>query len=123
MKNIATIAIVLLASYIPARAQSYDTVTGPNGRLPGYHYTEWYDTCDAYFDTSHSPYSYPTHPWHGRIYEIFTVPLRVNGNYDPNTLTTPLPLPASEFGKPTHGLARPLILLGPISTILAYPNM
>lgn len=74
MKNIATIAIVLLASYIPARAQSYDTVTGPNGRLPGYHYTEWYDTCDAYFDTSHSPYSYPTHPWHGRIYEIFYCP-------------------------------------------------
>ena len=51
MKNIATFAIVLLAMFIHARAQSYDTVTGPNGRLPGYHYTEWFDTCDVYFDT------------------------------------------------------------------------
>ena len=68
MKNIATFAIVLLAMFIHARAQSYDTVTGPNGRLPGYHYTEWFDTCDVYFDTNYSPSHYPAWDEHGALF-------------------------------------------------------
>ena len=68
MKNIATFSIVLLAMFIHARAQSYDTVTGPNGRLPGYHYTEWFDTCDVYFDTNYSPSHYPAWDEHGALF-------------------------------------------------------
>ena len=64
MKNISIFAIVLLALFAPAKAQTPDTVTGPNGRLPGYHYTWWYDTCWAFFDT--------TYPTHEGAFDLFT---------------------------------------------------
>ena len=60
MKKTILLSIALLAQLATAKAQTFDTVTGPNGRLPGYHYTEWFATCDAYFDTNHPPSHYPS---------------------------------------------------------------
>lgn len=50
--------IVLLALVCrQSVAQTYDTLTPRDGRLPGYHYTTWYDTCRWYCE----PFSYRDH--------------------------------------------------------------
>ena len=51
MKKSFPFALFVLVLGLCANAQTYDTVTGPGGRLPGYHYSYWYDTCWHYFDT------------------------------------------------------------------------
>lgn len=51
VKALLSAAAMLL--FLPGAAgQTYDTVTGPNGRLPGYYYSYWYDECPTYTDTS-----------------------------------------------------------------------
>lgn len=67
MKKIILLSIALLAQLATAKAQTFDTVTGPNGRLPGYHYTEWFDTCNAYFDTNYPPSHFPSYEQSGAI--------------------------------------------------------
>ena len=64
MKNIVSMILGLLVTGVSlnVNAQTLDTVTGPGGRLPGYHYSYWYDTCNAFFDTSRSPSLFPTWP-------------------------------------------------------------
>ena len=47
----------MLAMLPAMRAQSYDTVSGPDGKLPGYHYSWWYDTTFCYLDLT-NPYNY-----------------------------------------------------------------
>ncbi len=51
MKNIVSIILGLWVTGVSlnVEAQTLDTVTGPGGRLPGYHYSYWYDTCNAFF--------------------------------------------------------------------------
>lgn len=62
MKNIVSIILGLVVTGVSlnVNAQTLDTVTGPGGCLPGYHYSYWYDTCNAFFDTSRSP-AFSTH--------------------------------------------------------------
>lgn len=50
LKKIFLIAGCLLALSVSASAQRYDTIS-PGSRMPGYHYSWWYDTLPAYFDT------------------------------------------------------------------------
>ncbi len=38
-------------------SQTYDTVSGPDGKLPGYYYSWWYDTTFCYLDLT-NPYNY-----------------------------------------------------------------
>lgn len=48
----------MLAMLPAMRAQSYDTVSGPDGKLPGYHYSWWYDTTFFYLDLTNPHYSH-----------------------------------------------------------------
>ena len=57
MKKIVLLLLVMLAMLPAMRAQSYDTVSGPDGKLPGYHYSWWYDTTFCYLDLT-NPYNY-----------------------------------------------------------------
>lgn len=49
-KLILLLVIALTAILSTAKAQTYDTITGPNGRLNGFYYTKWFDTCDVFYD-------------------------------------------------------------------------
>jgi hypothetical protein len=49
MKKPLLIALFAIAS-LTVTAQNYDTLQGPGGRIPRYHYSCWYDTHPAYFD-------------------------------------------------------------------------
>ncbi len=51
IRSMAVAAVLILAA-VEARGQGYDTVCVPGGRLPGYHYTWWYDTCYDYLDSN-----------------------------------------------------------------------
>ena len=53
MKKIVLL-LVMLAMLPAMRAQSYDTVSGPDGKLPGYHFSWWYDTTFFYLDLTGS---------------------------------------------------------------------
>ena len=57
MKKIVLLLLVVLALMPIMRAQSYDTVSGPDGKLPGYHYSWWYDTTFCYLDLT-NPYNH-----------------------------------------------------------------
>lgn len=57
MKKIVLL-LVMLAMLPAMRAQSYDTVSGPDGKLPGYHYSWWYDTTFFYLDLTNPHYSH-----------------------------------------------------------------
>ena len=50
MKMIIILVIALMLQGM-AFTQSLDTISGPGGRVDGYHYTWWYDSCMGYFDT------------------------------------------------------------------------
>ena len=54
-KTILILTALLLQGVVSA--QTLDTVTGPGGRVEGYHYTWWYDSCMGYFDTFPTRYS------------------------------------------------------------------
>lgn len=43
---------MMFAASLSLAAQTYDTLSGPGGRLPGYYYPWWYDECHAYTDTT-----------------------------------------------------------------------
>ena len=45
-------ALMAFAASLPLAAQTYDTLKGPGGRLPGYYYPWWYDECRVYTDTT-----------------------------------------------------------------------
>ena len=47
-KTLIILAIVLLGETAMAQRQ-YDTLCGPDGRIPHWHYTHWYDTLDRYY--------------------------------------------------------------------------
>jgi len=51
-KLILLLVIALTAILSTAKAQTYDTITGPNGRLNGFYYDRWFDTCNLFYDTS-----------------------------------------------------------------------
>ena len=53
--------IAMTALQVPTQAQTYDTLRGPNGKLPGYHYTHWFDSCDAWNDTTEFGWLYLNH--------------------------------------------------------------
>ena len=50
MKKSIILAIALILQGM-VFAQSLDTISGPGGRIDGYHYSWWYDSCMGYFDT------------------------------------------------------------------------
>jgi|GEM_PF-1981062 len=67
VKALLSAAAMLL--FLPGAAgQTYDTVTGPNGRLPGYYYSYWYDECPSYTDTS----EYSLAQTHGAFFLTWT---------------------------------------------------
>lgn len=53
-QKIILLVIALTAILTTAKAQTYDTITGPNGRLNGFYYDRWFDTCNLFYDTSGS---------------------------------------------------------------------
>ena len=64
--------ILLLLACLPllAQAQTYDTISGPNGRVSKYHYTSWFDTCGVWNDTqTRHAYGHPEVP--GNLYVGF----------------------------------------------------
>ena len=50
MRKVFFVACWLLALSVSAGAQGYDTIS-PGSRMPGYHYSWWYDTMPVYYDT------------------------------------------------------------------------
>ena len=57
-KSLILLSVVLLGGTAMAQRQ-YDTLCGPDGRIPHWHYTRWYDTVDAYYhDTVFTPTYY-----------------------------------------------------------------
>ena len=63
MKKIATILLACLPLLV--YGQTYDTISGPDGRYYKYHYTSWFDSCYSYTDTIYKRYGYPDVP--GRL--------------------------------------------------------
>ena len=59
MKKIVLLLFCMLAMMPVMMSQTYDTVSGPDGKLPGYHYSWWYDTTFCYLDLP-NPYAYPS---------------------------------------------------------------
>lgn len=51
-KPILLLVIALTAILSTAKAQTYDTITGPNGRLNGFYYDRWFDTCNLFYAPS-----------------------------------------------------------------------
>ena len=47
-KRLLTLAAVLYSLTALAQAQTYDTISGPNGRYYKYHYSSWFDSCSAW---------------------------------------------------------------------------
>ena len=47
-KTLIFLAVALLGGTAMAQRQ-YDTLCGPDGRIPHWHYTRWYDTVDTYY--------------------------------------------------------------------------
>ena len=47
-KTLILLSVVLLGGAAMAQRQ-YDTLCGPDGRIPHWHYTHWYDTMDRYY--------------------------------------------------------------------------
>lgn len=50
LNKVIVIACWLVALPVVVSAQRYDTIS-PGSRMPGYHYSWWYDTMPVYFDT------------------------------------------------------------------------
>lgn len=71
-KNIIIMVIAMFALQVPTQAQTYDTLRGPNGKLPGYHYTHWFDSCDAWNDTTEFGWLYINH-WIGGYCNLWAI--------------------------------------------------
>ena len=68
MKRIILTIIIVSVLSVVARAQGYDTVSGPDGKLPGYYYSCWYDEEEEYYDKDTNPARHPEfHPEGGAI--------------------------------------------------------
>lgn len=50
MKKLILLLILAIGVAQSASAQTYDTITSLNGRVPGYYYHQWYDTCKWFCD-------------------------------------------------------------------------
>ena len=46
-----TFLLLMIILPLLAQAQTYDTISGPNGRHHRYHYSAWFDTCGVWNDT------------------------------------------------------------------------
>ena len=56
-RTLIFLVFVLLGGIV--RAQQYDTLSGPDGRIPHWHYSHWYDTIPCYYDdTNMNPYNH-----------------------------------------------------------------
>ena len=75
-KNIIIMVIAMFALQVPTQAQTYDTLRGPNGKLPGYHYTHWFDSCDAWNDTTEFGWLYINH-WIGGYCNLWSIETHV----------------------------------------------
>ena len=63
-------------------AQTYDTVSGKDGRLPKYYYPEgWIDSCILYYETTDTPESLPNR---FEDWGSFKIGSENRGNVDPN---------------------------------------
>ncbi len=45
MKKLILLLLLAIGTVHSVTAQTYDTLTPHNGRIPGYYYCQWYDTC------------------------------------------------------------------------------
>ena len=76
-----TLLIILACMPLWVQAQTYDTISGPDGRYYKYHYTAWFDSCYVYTDTTYKRIGHPDVPGrlslvHFNYYSFATYPGR-----------------------------------------------
>ena len=103
MKKILLLLSLVLCGVL--QAQTYDTISGPDGKLSKYYYPDgWYDTCDIYYETGCTPETNPGMP-------IFWGGLKIVGNFGYNW-SYDLPFEIPHFTAYRYQVNEPMAIVG-----------